>query len=145
MSVHWRAHVLKAPGSVSPHELERLESAWGIKLPDDYKRVVSMYQGMAPEPNGFRVGRGDNALGVLLTVSEHEGRESYSILNSYEVIRSHVPSGIFPFARTPGGEDLCFDYRGSPEQPRIVLVSVEGSVHLVANSFQEFMDGLSDD
>ncbi|WP_157758698.1 SMI1/KNR4 family protein [Cystobacter fuscus] len=70
-----------------------------------------MYQGMAPEPNGFRVGRGD----------------------------------IFPFARTPGGEDLCFDYRGSPEQPRVVLVSVEGSVHPVANSFQEFMDGLYDD
>ncbi|MFY0576504.1 SMI1/KNR4 family protein [Cystobacter fuscus] len=73
------------------------------------------------------------------------GRESYSILNSYEVIRSHVSSGIFPFARTPGGEDLCFDYRGSPEQPRIVLVSTEGSVHPVANSFQEFMDGLYDD
>ncbi|EPX60185.1 hypothetical protein D187_002271 [Cystobacter fuscus DSM 2262] len=82
---------------------------------------------------------------MLLTVSEHEGRESYCIINSYEVIRSHVPSGIFPFARTPGGEDLCFDYRGSPEQPRIVLVSVEGSVHPVANSFQEFMDGLYDD
>lgn len=44
MSVRWRPHVLNAPGSVSPHELERIESAWGVKLPDAYKRVVSMLE-----------------------------------------------------------------------------------------------------
>ncbi len=42
----------------------------------------------------------------------------------------------------PGGEYLCFDYRGSPEQPGIVLVTVEMDIYPIANSFREFLDGL---
>ncbi|HEX5744626.1 MAG TPA: SMI1/KNR4 family protein [Archangium sp.] len=50
-----------------------------------------------------------------------------------------------PIGKTPGGEYLCFDYRGSTHQPRIVLVTVEMSILPIANSFQELLEGLHDD
>jgi hypothetical protein len=62
----------------------------------------------------------------------------------HEVLAPHVPPGIFPFGRTPGGEYLCFDFRNAPDTPRVVLVTGELSVLPVANSFQEFLEGLHD-
>jgi cell wall assembly regulator SMI1 len=144
-SVRWKPYIWKEPRPVEPGELEKLEAAWGVRLPDEYKQVVSLHQGMTPKPSGFKVGRGENAFSVLLAVSSHEGKESYSIPNAYQVIRQYAPPGIYPFGSTPGGEDLCFDYRQSAEQPRIVLVSVDASIHPVANSFQEFLEALFDD
>ncbi|WP_414639198.1 SMI1/KNR4 family protein [Archangium sp.] len=55
-----------------------------------------------------------------------------------------MPEGIYPFGDTPGGEYLCFDFRGSLQQPRIVLVTIEATIHPVANSFQDLMEGLHD-
>jgi SMI1 / KNR4 family (SUKH-1) len=145
MKVQWKNYIWKEPHPVKPGELERLESEWGVKLPEEYKAVVSLHQGMTPRPSGFKVGRGENAFSVLLTVSRHEGKESYSIPAAYQVIRQYTPSGVYPFGGTPGGEDLCLDYRESANQPRVVLVAVDTTVHPVANSFHDFLEGLFDD
>jgi cell wall assembly regulator SMI1 len=145
MGVRWKPYVWKEPRPVEPGELEKLESDWGVRLPEDYKQLVSLHQGMTPKPSGFKVGRGENAFSVLLTVSSHQGKESYSVPKVYQTIRQYAPPGIYPFGSTPGGEDLCFDYRQSSGQPRVVLVSVDASIHAVANAFQEFLEGLFDD
>jgi hypothetical protein len=100
---------------------------------------------MTPEPGVFKVGRGANAFGVLLTVTRDPAHPSYSIEDSYALIRPHAPSGIFPFGKTPGGKYLCFDYGNSSRQPRIVLVTVDMAVYPVASSFQELLAGLHDD
>ncbi|EPX56964.1 hypothetical protein D187_006718 [Cystobacter fuscus DSM 2262] len=126
-------------------DIERLESMWGVELPGDYKKVLAAHQGKTPEPCVFKVGKGANVFSVLLTAARDVDRASYSIQDSYDLIRSHVPTGIYPFGKTPGGEYLCFDYEGIAHQPRIVLVTVEMSIHPVANSFQELMEGLYDD
>jgi len=144
MKINWDTYLWEEPRPVEPGELEAIETAWGIKFPEDYKRTLSLHQGMTPEPCVFNVGRGTTVFCTLLTVSRHEGKESYSMQDAYAVIRPHVPPGIYPFALTSGGEDICFDYRGLPDQPRIALVTTEMSIHPVANSFQEFMDGLHD-
>jgi len=145
MSVRWKPYIWKEPRPVEPGELEKLESDWGVQLPEEYKQVVSFHQGMTPKPSGFKVGRGENAFSVLLAVSCHEGNESYSIPKAYHLISKYVPSGVYPFGSTPGGEDLCFDYRQASNSPRIVLVSVDASIYPVANSFQEFLEGLFDE
>lgn len=118
---------------------------WGVELPDEYKRVVAAHQGMTPEPCVFEVGRGAHVFSVLLSVSRDPDRASYSIQGAYNLIRAHVPSGIHPFGKTPGGDYLCFDYRDSVHTPQIVLVTVEMTLHPVANSFQELLEGLYDD
>jgi len=145
MSIHWRHYLWKEIHPVPPGELDQLESDWGVQLPDDYKKLISLHQGMTPVPNSFNVGRSSNALSVLLTVTRDPTHEEYSIQHTYETFRPHLPPHIYPFGDTPGGEPVCFDYRGSPDQPRIVLVSTEASIHPVANSFTEFMAGLYND
>ncbi|KFA88467.1 hypothetical protein Q664_41360 [Archangium violaceum Cb vi76] len=145
MDIRWENYVWKEPRPVASSELERLEDMWQVALPGEFKRIAAAHQGMAPEPCVFKVGRGANVFSVLLTVTRDADRASYSIQDSYDLIRSHVPSGIYPFGKTPGGEYLCFDYRGAAHQPQIVLVTVEMSVLPVANSFQELLEGLHDD
>ena len=50
MAVKWHPRIWKAARHATVHELEALESAWGIKLPEDFERVAMIYQGMAPDP-----------------------------------------------------------------------------------------------
>jgi cell wall assembly regulator SMI1 len=145
MKIKWDTYLWDEPRPMEQGELEAVEAEWGVRLPEDYKRTAALHQGMTPDPCVFNVGRGTTVFCTLLTASRHEGKESYSIQDAYAVIRPHVPPGIYPFALTSGGEDICFDYRESPDQPRIALVTTEMSIHTVANSFQEFMDRLYDD
>ena len=144
MKILWKPYVWKQPRPVAPEELQALESQWGVKLPEDYKQLVSVHQGMTPQPGVFHVGRGANVLGVLLTITRDEESELYSVQHTYDVIRPHVPPGVYPFGDTPGGEQLCFDYRNSPDQPTILLVTVEMSLYPVANNFSQFLQGLHD-
>jgi hypothetical protein len=144
MPVRWEPYVWDAQHPANPHELERLEQQWGVRLPSDYRRLVLAYQGMSPEPSAFNVGSGSDVFCVLLTVSINEERDEYSLRHAYGVLAPHVPVGIFPFALTSGGEFLCFDYRGSPEHPAIVLVSMDMLVHPVAGDFSGFMARLYD-
>lgn len=143
MSVSWEPYVRPTPKGVAPGELRQLESQWGVALPEAYKRIVSKHQGMTPVPSTFNIGRGQNTFSVLLTVTRDERWDEYSVRSTHESLSQYVPAGIHPFGLTPGGESLCFDYRQvSSAQPRVVLVTVEGEIHPIAESFEDFLAGL---
>ncbi len=144
MPIQWVNYLWDEPHPASSHEIEQLEAQWRVRLPDEYKSVVATHQGMSPEPGVFNVGRGTNVFNVLLTVSQTEEREEYSAMSTSEILKPHLPNGIYPFAGTPGGEYVCFDYRNSPEKPRVVFVTVEADIHPLAESFSEFLDQLHD-
>ncbi|AKJ02779.1 Hypothetical protein AA314_04405 [Archangium gephyra] len=59
-------------------------------------------------------------------------------------MKPHTPLGVYPFALTGSGEYICFDYRDTPSQPGIVLITVEMDIYPVANSFSEFLEKLHD-
>jgi hypothetical protein len=141
-TVRWLPYVWKQPRPAAPHEIEQLEQLWGVKLPEQYKQLVSERQGMTPEPSVFKVGQGRDVFCTLLTLSVDEDKEYYSVSKSYEVLKPHMPAGLYPFGQTSGGEHLCFDYRDSPPQPRVVLLTVEMNALPVASSFAEFLEGL---
>ena len=142
MTVQWQPYLWKQPRPASAQEIEQLEQQWGVTLPEAYKQTVSLHQGMTPEPYVFLVGQVRDAFNTLLTVSTFPDTVPYSIARVHSILEPLLPTGIFPFANTPGGEYLCFDYRGSPSEPAVVLVTVEGSIEPVAGSFSEFMSGL---
>ncbi|MFY0527396.1 SMI1/KNR4 family protein [Archangium gephyra] len=144
MVIRWEPYVWDAPRPADPRDLEILEQQWGVRLPMDYRSLVLSHQGMTPEPSAFKAGAGRDVFCVLLTLSTDEEREEYSIRRVYGILKPFVPAGLFPFALTPGGEFLCFDYRASPGSPRIALVSVEMSISAVADGFSEFLSNLSD-
>lgn len=143
MNVRWEDYVWKEPHPAGPAEIEKLEVAWGVRLPREYKEIACIHHGRAPQPDVFDVGGITNVFNNLLTLVSEEDEKSYSsIARAYRLMRPHVPHGIFPFGRTPGGEYLCFDYRDTLEEPRVVLVSTEMYIYPVANSFREFLEGL---
>ncbi|WP_052517938.1 SMI1/KNR4 family protein [Archangium violaceum] len=141
-TLNWIPYVWDESRPAASREFEQLEHRLGIIFPEAYKEVAAQYQGMTPHPAVFNVGRGTNVINVLLTIIEDSEWRTYSVMRAYEAVKPHIPSGIYPFASTPGGEYLCFDYRDSPEQPRVVLVTAEMSIHPVADNFKSFMNGL---
>jgi len=144
MTVSWQPYLWDEPRPAPPEALEALERQWQLRFPAEYKRLMSSCQGMTPQPAGFNVGRAETSLGVLLTLTEHERWPEYSILRTYESTRHYVPSRVYPFAQTPAGELVCFDYRVAAEQPSIIFITVEGDIHLVAGSFTDFLSKLHD-
>lgn len=144
MTVRWEPYLRVDLQPVIHSDLTQLEYEWSVRLPEEYKALVSAYQGMAPEPAVFDVGRGNNVFNVLLTIKSHEGRESYSVGRAHEVLKPLVPVGVLPFALTSGGEFICFDYRTHPSQPQIVLVTVETFIYPVGDSLTDFLSRLHD-
>ena len=138
-AISWKPYLWDAPRPAGTGEIELLEREWGVTLPGEYKKLISANQGMAPSPCIFNVGRVEDVMSVLLTLITEPKHESYSIRDSYRILKQHIPARILPFALTPGSEHLCFDYRDSSVEPRIVLVTAEMYVHPIANSFSEFL------
>jgi hypothetical protein len=131
-----------------PDEIASLERFWGVTLPDDYKRVISMHQGMSPHPNAFNIGRGENVIAALLIISPDEQQRAYSIRDTFTQVKPHVPHGIYPFAVAGTGDYVCFDYRDSPHAPKIVFYFAESAgaeaLSPLAQSFSEFLEKLHD-
>jgi hypothetical protein len=143
MNVRWEDYVWREPRPVEPTALAKLEADWDVELPKEYKQLAPLYHGMAPTPDVFDMGAGNNAFTCLLTLTSGEHEWVYSIAAAYKLLLQYVPSGIFPFGTTPGGAYLCFDYREAPPaQPSIVLVTTEMDIYPVAPSFREFLEGL---
>ncbi|MGZ3457052.1 MAG: SMI1/KNR4 family protein [Archangium sp.] len=144
MTLQWIPYLWDELRPATHQEIEQLEHRLGVVLPKAYKETVARYQGMTPHPAVFNVGKGNSVVSVLLTVVEDEKWKAYSVVRAYKVVEPHVPKGIYPFAETPGGEYLCFDYRTSLDQPKVVFVTVEMFVYPVADSFTEFTALLHD-
>jgi len=142
MRIQWEPYLWESPPPLALEEIERLEMDWGGCLPVSYKKSVAECQGMAPEPSGFSVGQGTNAICTFLTVSRVPGLEPYAIDTVLSLLKTLLPEGLFPFAMSSGREFLCLDRRESPLEPKVVFVTVEGHILPVASSFQDFMDGL---
>jgi hypothetical protein len=142
--IQWKPYVWDEPRPAPPDELNLLEKQWNVKLPEEYKRLVLTKQGMTPSPCIFNAGKVEDAMSVLLTIITDPKHKSYTISDSYRILKPHIPDRIYPFAMTPGCGHLCFDYRSSAGQPKIVLVTEEMYVYPVADSFAAFMDNLHD-
>ncbi|HZI06859.1 MAG TPA: SMI1/KNR4 family protein [Archangium sp.] len=145
MTVQWEPYLWEEPRSVSPQEFEILERQWGVTLPVEYKRLMSQHQGMSPKPGSFKLGEGNDALSVLLTITVDPEKKPYAVMRVHDVLKPHIPPGVFPFAKTPGGEFLCFDYKETPDQPKVVHVSVELLITPIADSFSAFLETLHDE
>lgn len=142
--IQWKPYIWDAPRPATPQEIALLEQEWGVTLPNEYKKLISINQGMTPSPCIFSYGKIEDVMSVLLTLITDPKHKAYAISDSYRLLKQHVPAGIYPFAMTPGSEHLCFDYRDAPDEPRIVLVTVEMYIHPVADSFPEFLAHLHD-
>ena len=54
--IRWKPYVWDTPRPATPDEVSLLEQQWGVKLPEEYKRLISTNQGMTPHPCIFDAG-----------------------------------------------------------------------------------------
>ena len=148
MAVRWIPRIWKTARQATSQEVEVLERAWGVKLPEDYKRIAVVHQGMAPEPCVVDTDSGNVVMSELLTISEIEEFKAYSMADTYKLIQPHLPVGVYPFASTANGDFLCFDYRSSPSAPKVAFyfteLAGEEAIRPVADGFSEFLAMLHD-
>ncbi|HSP79832.1 MAG TPA: SMI1/KNR4 family protein [Myxococcaceae bacterium] len=145
MSVRWKKYLWDEPRPATPRDIARIEQAWGVALPEAYKQVIATHQGMVPVPSTFRVGSVSDSMGPLLTLGpDPRWGSAYCALDIHEQFKSFLPEGVYPFATTPGGEYLCFDYRDAAGEPRIVFMTVEARLLPVADDFARLLQTLYD-
>ncbi|MBN1207115.1 MAG: SMI1/KNR4 family protein [Myxococcaceae bacterium] len=148
MTVHWRHRIWKATRPATSEEVAALEEELSVTLPDDYKRVAVLHQGMAPDPCVLDIGTGNTVICELLTISKDPEFRAYSMAHACEHFKPHLPAGVYPFASTGAGDLICFDYREAAHAPKVIFYFTEeagkGALHPVADSFTDFLSMLHD-
>ena len=74
----------------------------------------------------------------------------YSILKIFSTLKSRLVEKVFPFARDPFGNYICFDYRSGGD-PTIVFweheaasIDNDSAISKVCDSFSELLDMLEE-
>ncbi|MGE7856262.1 MULTISPECIES: SMI1/KNR4 family protein [Bacillus] len=133
--------------TITDKQIKQLEQNLGVKFPNDFIECVQKYDGGYPTPDTFTIPNQDeNSLNNLLTV---DSNRKYSILETYNHTKDRLPNKIYPFARDPFGNLLCFDYRNNPISPTIVFwdheeEEIEVATSPVCSTFTELLDSLHD-
>jgi len=68
----------------------------------------------------------------------------YPIEESFKILNDVLPKGFLSFANEGGGWLFCFDLNEGKNYGKIYLFQSDGEYYLLANSFEEFMEELSD-
>jgi SMI1-KNR4 cell-wall len=121
---------------LSINELNNIEIELKIKLPEKYKKLILEYNGGAPERNNFK-GKWVNFNSIKYGKNPIEKTTS--------TLEDVLPNKFFPFGSDPGGWLFCFDLNEGEDYGKIYFFQGDGEYYLLANSFEEFMNELTDD
>lgn len=129
--------------------VEDVESLFGVKLPQDFREVIISHSGGCPLPHTYDFGEHDEA--VLHNLLNFDKEEKYNVFKTYNLIKDRLQDKIYPFAEDPYGNHICFDYRESKENPKVVFCDHEltkddsDNFQFICNSFTELIDKLYED
>lgn len=144
---------------LSVEAIRKVEERLGIVLPIDYRSFLLDHNGGRPRPAVFRFKKSpgryaDSCVDWFLAIydGEHDNFESY--YETYKRDQQRLPAEIVPIAHDPGGNLICiaitgpcngavyfWDHENEAEDGQ---VPTYGNVHLIANSFSEFLSSLSE-
>lgn len=147
---------------IGTDEFIGVESAWNVKLPQDYIECATYNHGGSPDPEEFLVEDRARVFGTLLSYCKSSPD---NIMKVYNGIKDQLPRGIFPFGCDPAGNYICFDYRKSDINPCIIfwehelaviesdyseeqlkLINLkevkEKAIKTIGSSFTEFLESL---
>ena len=129
--------------------IENVEEYFGIKFPEDYKQCVLKNHGGSPIPHVFTIDGSEEMINNLIPFTEGS---PYNMINTFKGVSDRLENHIIPFGIDPGGNLLCFDYRGDKEFPSIVFwhhekafLERDDAVIKVSDTFTEFLNSLYED
>lgn len=129
-------------------ELREFESAFGVKLPDEYVSLLQYSNGGHPELNSFRAqgAEGDPLWGVNrfyhLTGDKSDLEGLWRASKEWQPVTSkkHVP-----VANDGGGNQILLSYESTPPSVKLCLHNQGFRLLHVADSFGQFIDLLAED
>lgn len=150
-------NILSDEGIINKTIIEGCEKKFGYLFPDKYKNLISKHNGLYPKKDTFKyfdeVIQKDEENGIYFYAFANENlRSNYcdGIVGDFSYLdEEDFEKGIIPFAGTPNGDFICFDYRDNLESdnPKIVLVHHDADdengnliISFLGNNFEEFMD-----
>ncbi|MEB4759321.1 SMI1/KNR4 family protein [Chryseobacterium indologenes] len=102
----------------NPQSISEVENIFGIKFPEDYKKIVLEHNGAMPTPNTIDTFREKGkAFGEVLNFNLDADE---NIISLYEEMKNKLPTDVFPITMDPGGNFLCFDYRENKNNPKVL-------------------------
>ena len=132
-------------GKAKESEIMKVEKALGIRFPDDYRTFVKTHRGGTPSPQELKI-RGRRSPAVVRTLLNFipDDASDY-ILENHDWIKDRLASGLVPIAKDPGGNYICFDFRGKGV-PTVVWWEHEDNARRkllpIAASFTKLLDSL---
>ena len=117
----------------------------GIKLPNDYVECIKENNGGRPRPKTFDFGGNKEMIFASLLSLAEVDKENISAV--YDWIKDRLPQGVYPFAKDPFGNFICFKY----EEESISIVfwdhektseDREKSIETICETFQQLLDKL---
>jgi cell wall assembly regulator SMI1 len=156
-SIKWNSYLWQESRPAILRDIEHIETALGIHFPDDYRKVVMLHQGEIPQQNLFNFVENNEKTILVMSVLFHfledkseSGFYSYNVLENYHNRRHLLPPLVIPFSEDPGGNQIAFDFRKTPDAPTIVFVDHEevgetNWVSCIASNFTEFLSMLHED
>jgi cell wall assembly regulator SMI1 len=143
-------------GATSPEAIAQFEARRGVLLPPEYKAFLLESNGGSPIPDVFEVpgwhGR-SNALNFFY--GTHEAEKVDRLDWACDVYDERIPADLIPIAYDANGNNICIGWKGK-RKGKIYFWDHEDeldengesvqdyrNVFLVADSLQEFLDGLT--
>lgn len=124
---------------INNSDINIVEMVSGYKLPKEYIEVIKRHHGARPSKKQFNTQR---TKGVLIKTFLPITKDyQVNLFDVKEWIK--VPDIMIPFASTPYGDYLCFEYFSPDSSPAIVLWNHEKKVkEFVSISFSKFLQAL---
>jgi len=143
--------------SVSEEQIAAVERQLGSSLPRDYRDFLLAHNGGRVRPAVFSV-HGNPHFGSKCVVhffNAIDPGKSHDLLWKAEIYRNRMPLGFLSVASDPGGNQICLVLSGSNigkvvfwdhhcEEMDEDMPPSEDNVYLIANSFTEFLESLTD-
>ncbi len=150
MKINWDNYIWDDTNLDGLEKLPDFEKKTGIKFPIEYLEIITKHQGKTPEPSIFKIGdKFTTVFNTLYHFSSDEDNDFCNLEKRYESLKENYSDKIIPFGDTPSDDSICFDYRESANNPKIIYIihelSGDESVKFVADSFTEFLDMLYED
>lgn len=145
-------------GATSPDPIAQFEAQRGVLLPAEYKAFLLESNGGSPIPNVFEVpGWHGKGSGLNYVYGIHYGEKVVRLDLACDTYDDRVPSDLIPIADDAFGNNICMGWKGQ-RAGKIYFWDHEDeldengdfvtdyrNVFLVADSLQEFLDGLMTD
>lgn len=118
-------------------DIEKIEKLLSIKLPKEFKEIISNYNGARPSLISFDIENEKEK--VFDALIDYNPNSKNNVIELFNRIKRISDNKIIPFGEDGFGNYICFQYHNT-ENPQIVFFNHENNkIKYIAESFNNFL------